>query len=100
MVPGQDPPTPGHLVAFEKGQDGSPVNRVPAGQGECRRSGQVGGDQLLDFLGRESARDLSRAIRQNTTAPDGCAVSVRSDDMVLEIADCCSDPWIDQIRPC
>ena len=41
VVRGQHPPSPGHLVAFEEGQDGGPVNRVLAGQGECRRSGQV-----------------------------------------------------------
>jgi hypothetical protein len=51
VVRGQHPPSSGHLVAFEKGQDGGSVNRVLAGQGECRRSGQVGGKELFDFLG-------------------------------------------------
>jgi hypothetical protein len=100
MVGGQDRPTPGNLLAFEKGQDGGPVNRVLAGQGECRRSGHVGGHELLNLLGMETALDLSRAVRRNTTAPDSCAVSGPNEDMVEELADGCSDPRIDQIRQC
>ena len=96
----QHPPSPGHLVAFEKGQDGGPVNRVLAGQGECRRSGQVGGDELLDLLGREPTLDLSRAVRPNVTAPDSCAVSGGTKDMVEELADGRLDLRIHQIGPC
>ena len=99
MVRGQYPPSSDHLVAFEKGQDRGPVNRVLSGQGECRRSGQVGGHQPFDFLGGEPALDLSRAVRRNTTAREACAVSGLAEDMVVELADGCSDSRSDQIRP-
>jgi len=100
VITGQHSPSPGHSVALEEGQDGGPVNRVLVGQGERRRSSEVAGDELLDFLGWEPALDLSRAVWWNATAPNSCAVSVRTEDMVEELADCCSDPRIDQIRPC
>jgi len=47
-------------MALENGQDSGPVNRVPTGQGgDHRRSGQVVGDELLDFLGWKPALDPS-----------------------------------------
>jgi len=100
VVRGQHPPSSGHPVAFEKSQDSCPVNRVLAGQGECRRSGQVASDELIDLLGWEPALNLSRAIGLNTTALDRCTVSGLTEDMVVELPDGCSDPRIDQIRPC
>jgi hypothetical protein len=38
---------------------------------------------------------LSRVVRWNTTAPDSCAVPRRTEDMVVELADGCSDPRIE-----
>jgi hypothetical protein len=86
-------------VAFEKGQDSCPVNRVLAGQGECRRSGQVGGYEVLNLLGWEPTLDLPRGAKWNTTAPDSCSDSGPNEDTIVEVADRCSDPRIDQIRP-
>jgi len=97
---GEHPPSSGDLVAFEKRQDSGPVNRVLAGQGERRRSCQVASDELLDFLGWEPALNLPRALRRNTKAPSSCVVSRLTDDVFVELADGCSDPRIDQIRPC
>ena len=96
MVRGQNPPSSGHLVAFEKGQDGGPVNRVLAGQGQWRCSGQVGGHELLNLFGSEKALDLSRAVGRPATGPGICAVSERTKDMVEELSDGCLDPRTDQ----
>lgn len=99
VVRGQHPPSSGHLVAFEKGQDGGPVNRVLAGQGECRRSRQVGGYELPNLFGWKTMLDMSRTAGWNATCPGICAVSERTKDIVVELTNGGSDPRIDQIRP-
>jgi hypothetical protein len=100
VIWGKHAPTSGHPMAFEKGQNGRPVNRVFAGELDNGRSGEVTGDELLDLLGRKPALDLFRTPGSNTTGamagPDSWG---RTEDAVIELPDDNSKPGIDQSCP-